>query len=160
MSTPRLLPRLFRLPRQNLTTQRTHFSTTRAHFNNNTAAPPPPPPPKPSLSARLKHLSKEYGYSALGVYLALSALDFPFCFLAVRTIGSERIGEYEEAVVARVRGWYAAARSTVGGAGGGGVLPEWKGKETTELQEAREKRQSASEFYHLARMRGWVVDGE
>ena len=48
----------------------------------------PPPPPTPSLSARMRTLSKEYGYAALGVYLGLTALDFPFCFLAVRMIGS------------------------------------------------------------------------
>ncbi|KAG5928561.1 hypothetical protein E4U42_000431 [Claviceps africana] len=32
-----------------------------------------------SLSQKLKRLSKEYGWSAVGVYLALSVLDFPFC---------------------------------------------------------------------------------
>lgn len=39
----------------------------------------------------------------MGVYLALSALDFPFCFLAVRWLGTERIGRWEEAVIERVR---------------------------------------------------------
>lgn len=34
----------------------------------------------------------------MGVYLALSALDFPFCFLAVRLLGTERIGHYEDVV--------------------------------------------------------------
>lgn len=34
----------------------------------------------------------------MGVYLGLSALDFPFCFLAVRLLGTDRIGHYEEAV--------------------------------------------------------------
>lgn len=52
-----------------------------------------------SLSQRLRKLSREYGWSALGVYLALSALDFPFCFLAVRVIGTERIGHLEHVVV-------------------------------------------------------------
>jgi hypothetical protein len=47
---------------------------------------------KLTLSQRLKRLSKEYGWSAVGVYLALSVLDFPFCFLLVRTLGTERIG--------------------------------------------------------------------
>lgn len=47
-----------------------------------------------SLSARLKKLSREYGWSAVGVYLALSVLDFPFCFLLVRTVGTEKIGEF------------------------------------------------------------------
>lgn len=34
----------------------------------------------------------------MGVYLGLSALDFPFCFLAVRLLGTDRIGHYEEVV--------------------------------------------------------------
>ena len=53
----------------------------------------------PSLSQRLKTLSKEYGWSALGVYLLLSAMDFPICFLAVRLLGVERIGRYEHMLV-------------------------------------------------------------
>lgn len=53
----------------------------------------------PSLSQRLKTLSKEYGWSALGVYLLLSAMDFPICFLAVRWLGVERIGRYEHMIV-------------------------------------------------------------
>lgn len=57
------------------------------------------PEPAPSLSQRLKKLSREYGWSAVGVYLALSALDFPFCFLAVRALGTERIGQWEHAVI-------------------------------------------------------------
>ena len=52
-----------------------------------------------SLSARLKKLSREYGWSAVGVYFALSALDFPFCFLAVRLLGTERIGYLEHQVL-------------------------------------------------------------
>jgi hypothetical protein len=46
-----------------------------------------------SLSARLKKLSREYGWTSVGVYFALSVLDFPFCFLLVRTVGTERIGK-------------------------------------------------------------------
>jgi len=45
-----------------------------------------------SLSARLRKLSREYGWAAVGVYLGLSVLDFPFCFLLVRTVGTDRIG--------------------------------------------------------------------
>ncbi|KAJ5542017.1 hypothetical protein N7535_004435 [Penicillium sp. DV-2018c] len=56
-----------------------------------------------SLSQRLKKLSREYGWSALGVYLALSALDFPFCFAAVRLLGVERIGYYEHVIVSFVK---------------------------------------------------------
>ncbi|KAJ5144108.1 uncharacterized protein N7515_002895 [Penicillium bovifimosum] len=56
-----------------------------------------------TLSQRLKKLSREYGWAALGVYLGLSALDFPFCFAAVRLLGVERIGYYEHVVVSFVK---------------------------------------------------------
>jgi len=42
----------------------------------------------------MRKLSREYGWSALGVYFALSALDFPFCYLLVKTLGTDRIGEW------------------------------------------------------------------
>lgn len=35
----------------------------------------------------------------MGVYLLLSALDFPFCFLAVRMLGTDRIAHWEHVVV-------------------------------------------------------------
>ncbi|KAL1869195.1 hypothetical protein VTK73DRAFT_3331 [Phialemonium thermophilum] len=57
----------------------------------------------PSLSARLKKLSKEYGWSAVGVYLGLTLLDFPFCFLLVRTLGTDKIAVAEEFVVSNVK---------------------------------------------------------
>lgn len=45
-----------------------------------------------SLVQRMRKLSREYGWSALGVYLLLTALDFPFCYLLVRHLGADRIG--------------------------------------------------------------------
>jgi hypothetical protein len=48
---------------------------------------------KLGFGARLKKMSKEYGWAALGVYLGLSVLDFPFCFLLVRAVGTEKIGK-------------------------------------------------------------------
>ncbi|CAN8106019.1 unnamed protein product [Discula destructiva] len=56
-----------------------------------------------SLSGRLKKLSREYGWSAVGVYLGLSVLDFPFCFLLVKWAGTERIATIEEWVVSHVQ---------------------------------------------------------
>lgn len=56
------------------------------------------PDPPPSLSQRLKKLSREYGWTALAVYLGLSLVDFPLCFLAVRLLGTDRIGHYEQVV--------------------------------------------------------------
>jgi hypothetical protein len=80
--------------------QRRPFSSTRARYEQ--AVPTAEPT---SLSARLKKLSREYGWSAFGVYMALSALDFPFCFLAVRWLGTERIGRWEHAVIS----WFKKA---------------------------------------------------
>lgn len=49
-------------------------------------------------SKGLKALMKEYGYSALGVYLVLSALDLPLCYALVHTAGREKIEYYENKV--------------------------------------------------------------
>ena len=57
-----------------------------------------------SLSARMKKLSREYGWSAVGVYLLLSALDLPFCLLAVRLVGVDKIGHWEHVVMSYVKG--------------------------------------------------------
>ncbi|PUU83257.1 hypothetical protein B9Z19DRAFT_965419 [Tuber borchii] len=76
---------------------------------------PPQPLAKPTtLSARLKHLSREYGYSAVGVYFLLSALDFPFCFLAVQYLGAEKIGELETRVGGFVKPYWVSLRSAIG----------------------------------------------
>ncbi|KAB5535145.1 peptide alpha-n-acetyltransferase [Coniochaeta sp. 2T2.1] len=56
-----------------------------------------------TLRQRLKKLSREYGWSAVGVYLTLSVLDFPFCFLLVRTIGTDKIADAEHYVVSNVQ---------------------------------------------------------
>ena len=76
------------------------------HRNGKTGSPDPTPnlnSPKGSrgaaeaepqgLSAKMRKLSREYGWSALGVYFALTALDFPFCYLFVKQMGTDRIGE-------------------------------------------------------------------
>lgn len=55
------------------------------------------------LSARLKKLSREYGWSAVGVYFALSVLDFPFCFLLVRIVGTDRIGALEHWIMGYIK---------------------------------------------------------
>lgn len=57
-----------------------------------------------SLSQRLKKMSKDYGWAAVYVYLGLSALDFPFCFLAVKLLGTDLIGHWEHVIVSNVKG--------------------------------------------------------
>ena len=92
-----------------------------------------------SLSQRLRKLSREYGWSALGVYLALSALDFPFCFLAVRTLGTDRIGRWEHAVLSYIKSWVKWPLSTEGQEMVDGAVNEVKGyvKEVVPLEEIR-----------------------
>jgi hypothetical protein len=80
------------------------FRSLRFKSDNSPSRTPNPTPhlgsPEPalSISQRLKQLSREYGWTAVGVYFALSILDFPFCFLAVRLLGTDRIGRYEDIV--------------------------------------------------------------
>lgn len=63
-----------------------------------------------SLSDRMKAMSRKYGWTVVGIYLGLSAIDFPFCFLAVRWLGTERIAAAEHAIVSR---FWAALESVV-----------------------------------------------
>ncbi|OKL58894.1 hypothetical protein UA08_05784 [Talaromyces atroroseus] len=77
------------------------FSSTSANASSQQTQTQPQ-----SLSQRLKNLTREYGWSALGVYLTLSALDFPFCFAAVRLLGVERIGHYEHLIIEKVKQLY------------------------------------------------------
>ena len=103
--SPRLLrpkathTNLLRLP---LFPRQVRFQSSPANPAKPNASRPvhvPVPEKSLSLSQRLKKLSKEYGWTAVGVYLALSALDFPFCFLAVRWLGTERIGRWEHKII-------------------------------------------------------------
>ncbi|KAI9731680.1 MAG: hypothetical protein M1834_004469 [Cirrosporium novae-zelandiae] len=81
------------------------FQSFHLRFSSSKSNPKPPNASEPSLSLtqRLRKLSREYGWSALGVYLALSALDFPFSFLAVRWLGTERIGHWEHIIIENVK---------------------------------------------------------
>ncbi|KAL9100537.1 MAG: hypothetical protein Q9163_004094 [Psora crenata] len=51
----------------------------------------------------MRKLSREYGSTVFGVYLLLTALDFPFCFAAVRLLGVERVGHAEKVVLGYVK---------------------------------------------------------
>ena len=61
-------------------------------------------PPNASLSQRLKHLIKSYGWYALGVYLILSALDFSVAFGAVNVLGAEQVSR----VAAEVKDYFTS----------------------------------------------------
>lgn len=66
-------------------------------------------PPNASLTERLKHLIKKYGWYALGVYLAIGAVDFAAVFAGINLLGAERVS----AAAAAVKAW---ALSHVGAA--------------------------------------------
>ncbi|KAF5386255.1 hypothetical protein D9615_002438 [Tricholomella constricta] len=60
--------------------------------------PLPPLPPDATLSQRLKHLIKSYGWYALGVYIVLSALDFGVAFAGVNLLGAEYVSQLAASV--------------------------------------------------------------
>lgn len=66
------------------------FQSTLNHSANPTPRPQGRKKPK-----SLKHLMKEYGYAGLGVYLALSFVDLPLCYVLVHSMGQEQIEYYE-----------------------------------------------------------------
>ncbi|CAK9440406.1 uncharacterized protein LODBEIA_P45060 [Lodderomyces beijingensis] len=53
--------------------------------------------PKPRPKG-IKALMKEYGYPALAVYIALSCIDLPLCYILVHSMGKEQIEIYENKV--------------------------------------------------------------
>ena len=89
---------------QNTFRARRAFHSSRFRSNKSSGYTYQSPNSAPSLSQRLKTLSREYGWSALWIYLFLSALDFPFCFAAVKLLGADKIGHYEHVVVESFKG--------------------------------------------------------
>lgn len=137
---------------------------SRRHLSDRPHFDPTPhlgsPEPSPSLSQRLRRLTREYGWSAVGVYLALSALDFPFCYLAVRWVGPETVGRWESVILAQLRkglevlpfGPAAAAPENPQEAEGGETKTEGStrvvgsGEDEVEVR-ARQKGDQASTFF-------------
>lgn len=84
-----------------------NIAKTRRRWNSSSAETEVAAKPESQLTLgqRMKKLSREYGWTAVGVYFALSVLDFPFCFLAVRWIGTDTIGHWEHVIVERLKAW-------------------------------------------------------
>ncbi|OLN85980.1 hypothetical protein CCHL11_05351 [Colletotrichum chlorophyti] len=99
-----------------------------------------------SLSQRLKKLSKEYGWSAVGVYFALSVLDFPFCFLLVRIVGTDKIGQLEHWLMTNVKK----------------VIPEsiqnWWSEYRAALRKAETEQFGNDDLGETVEMAGWGVE--
>jgi hypothetical protein len=73
------------------------------------------------------------------VYLALSALDFPFCFAAVRLLGVERIGYWEHVAVEflkdRFKGVWPRFQAGEGESDGQGQLAQAEERNQEEASE-------------------------
>ncbi|WVQ77620.1 hypothetical protein IAR50_007308 [Cryptococcus sp. DSM 104548] len=98
LGLPRRSPPAPRLPRSPI--HRRPFSTP-------SPSPSTAPEPEPtSAYAKFKALSKKYGYYAIGMYFALSTVDFTASFLLVHAVGAERI----EPFLDQGKGWYREKR--------------------------------------------------
>ncbi|GJE94892.1 hypothetical protein PsYK624_110680 [Phanerochaete sordida] len=95
-------------PRISLTRPGSRVNARLLHHSPTRLASPPPHgsssggehdlPPNASLSQRLKHLIKSYGWYALGVYILLSAADFTVAFAAVNILGAEHVARVASSV--------------------------------------------------------------
>jgi len=65
----------------------------------------PPLPENPTLSQRLKHLIKSYGWYALGMYTVLSIADFAVAFAGVHLLGAEHVSRVAASVKEYVEGF-------------------------------------------------------
>ncbi|KAF4620489.1 hypothetical protein D9613_000602 [Agrocybe pediades] len=84
-----------------------HFTRFHAKLASQPSSPPPPGQKSDeradqSLTQRLKHLIKSYGWYALGVYLVLSALDFGVAFVGVNLLGAEYVSHVAASVKSTV----------------------------------------------------------
>ncbi|GLB37223.1 putative protein of unknown function (DUF1279) [Lyophyllum shimeji] len=81
------------------------------HFPARLTNSPPPPsdsqttlPPNATLSQRLRHLIKTYGWYALGVYFVIGAVDFGVAFAGVHLLGAEYVSQVAKSVKETVAG--------------------------------------------------------
>ncbi|ODV79681.1 uncharacterized protein CANTADRAFT_25584 [Suhomyces tanzawaensis NRRL Y-17324] len=86
----RIITRRFQLKQQ--------FFKRFQSIKTNGAQTTPPPTGSNKKPTGLKALMKEYGYSAFGVYMALSAIDLPLCYILVHSMGQDEIEYYENKV--------------------------------------------------------------
>lgn len=84
----RVFPRLFRVNTPLLPTTRRYLRTSPPRLTQDTR---PIIPHDATVSQRLKHLVKSYGWYALGVYLVFSALDFSVAFVGINLLGAEQV---------------------------------------------------------------------
>ncbi|TDL24206.1 hypothetical protein BD410DRAFT_786303 [Rickenella mellea] len=76
------------------------FRNFRARFSTSPSPPQSPnsPGPDASITQRLRHLIKSYGWYALGVYAILGVLDFGVAFAGINLLGAEQVSRVEQAI--------------------------------------------------------------
>ncbi|TGO09471.1 hypothetical protein BTUL_0164g00040 [Botrytis tulipae] len=124
---------------------------TNRHFHNsrprrNGEAKPENLGDDTSLSGRMKKLSREYGWSVVGVYIFLSAADFPFCYLLVRTLGTDRIGEWEHTITSSIKSIIPESIKT--------TFHEWR----VAMQKASHDVTGSDKLGDGVEMAGWGVE--
>lgn len=80
-------------PLHRVTSRRARFSTGSTEPEQHSTLPP-----DASLSQRLKHLIKTYGWYGLGVYGLIGVLDFGVAFAGINLIGQEPVAKFADAV--------------------------------------------------------------
>lgn len=60
-------------------------------------------PSKIPLTQKLKYLFRKHGWTALAVYLLLSAIDFGLCFVVIYAVGADRVREAEDWVLDQLK---------------------------------------------------------
>lgn len=114
--TPPVLPLTRSSPSSKLLTNPHSSSPSNSrlfhHFPARLSSSSPPPNPDPqlslpksaSLSQRLKHLIKSYGWYALGVYFLIGIVDFGIAFAAINLLGAEHVSRFVTSVKTAVAG--------------------------------------------------------
>ncbi|KAN0107336.1 Protein of unknown function (DUF1279) domain containing protein [Russula decolorans] len=93
--TPRISP--FRSTRTH-----THVRLSSASHSPDAKGPPPPGgSSSSSLTERLKTLMKKYGWYAVGVYFAVSVVDFAVAFAGINLLGAD----YVSSLAASAKAW-------------------------------------------------------
>jgi hypothetical protein len=88
----------------------------------------------------LKKLSREYGWTVIGVYLALAVVDLPFCFLTVKYVGAERVAHAENVIL-------SGAKSVIQKVFPDMFQEQLEGKVDAEATEASEDASEAESSY-------------
>ncbi|KAF8647164.1 hypothetical protein AX16_006994 [Volvariella volvacea WC 439] len=90
------------------------FSTRRSPSPSEAHYGPAVLPPNATLSQRLKHLIKVYGWYALGVYLVFSVLDFGVAFAGINMLGAEYVSSITATVKESITGIFHSKPSEPG----------------------------------------------